>query len=133
MFKDRLPTILFGITLFVFLIVLVMYLKTSFTGQKGAPESGKAPQASVSSIVAEPPPLPEKIYYTITEVLEDRVKVKTDKGTATYTKAYMEDKGIYKMVDGTRQDLTFADLSVDQKMTVHTQDGKLITGFEMVD
>ena len=136
MLKDKIPYILFIVTLGVFLVVVGLYLKNVSPKTKPAIPQTEEPATQPGGTEEELGPrqtLPEEIHYTITSIEGSLVKVKTDKGTATYTQDYMEERGIYMMVNDARQDLGFADLEAGQNLIVHTEEDKGAVGFEIVE
>lgn len=136
MLKDKLPNLLFILTLLIFLFVSALYLqKSTKKNQPQGPGTEVTGSVGVNKapVITEPEPLPPKIFYTITEVKTDVINAKTDKGEASFSKDFMEAKGIYKMVDGKKQDFTFSDLTVGQKIIAHTEEGTTSIGFELID
>lgn len=133
--KENIFIYIFFAILIVFLIGSVLYFlkkskKTQSYSSSLEPEVGYRTNPPV---VREPIKLPPKITYTIVEVKPNFIKVKTDKGEAGYTKSFMEKRGIYKMVEGKKIELSFSDLKEGQKLIVHTKEGKEVTGFEVIE
>jgi len=122
------------VVLVIFLVLAGLYLKK--TGFKSSQETKEAPATSAPAtqkVIGTPKELPPEINYEIIEVTSKLIKVKTDKGEAGYSKKFIDDREVYKTVDGQKVVLTYNDLKVGQKVVVHTTGGKEVVGFEIFE